>query len=176
MASDQVTEQVAEQVVTEQVAEQVTGGDTETSVASMISELHDKIQLISNESKSLHVLFKKLSKEVSKIEKSNKVVGGKKKNNATKSTRAPSGFAKPTNLTEELCVFLNVPTDTMLARTDVTRMINEYIKKNNLQNPEARKNILPDENLTKLLRLQPGDQLSYFNLQKYMKHLFVSQK
>jgi chromatin remodeling complex protein RSC6 len=160
----------------EQVEHEQVVVETETSVASMISELHDKIQLISNESKALQVLFKKLSKEVSKIEKSNKIVGGKKKNASTKSTRAPSGFAKPTNLTEELCVFLNVPTDTMLARTDVTRMINGYIKKNNLQNPEARKNILPDENLTKLLRLQPEDQLSYFNLQKYMKHLFVSQK
>lgn len=95
------------------------------------------------------------------------VVGGDKK------PRAPSGFAKPTPLSVELCAFLNVPDGTELARTEVTRRINEYIKTNNLQKPEDKRTIIPDAPLQKLMNVVKDTKLTYFNLQSHMKHHFI---
>ena len=115
---------------------------------------------------------KALKKEWVKLDKK----GNKKVKKSQEGSRAPSGFAKPTHLTPELCKFLDIPQDSMLSRTDVTRKLNVYLKANNLQNPKNKKEILPNDDLKKLLKLEKGVVLTYFNLQKYMKHLFVASK
>ena len=139
----------------------------EPLVASMVKNITETISRINNEMKSLVSFQKHFEKEFLKYQKlKNK---GQKKPNL----RPPSGFAKPTLLSDELCNFLNLPSKTMLARTDVTRKLNAYIKENNLQRPDNKKFIVPDAKLTELLNLKDSDELSYFNLQRYMKHLFV---
>ena len=80
-------------------------------------------------------------------------------------------FLKNTGNCQEL--FLGIEKGSELPRTDVTRRLNVYIKEKQLQNPENKKNIIPDAPLKTLLRLEATDVLSYFNLQRYMKHLFV---
>lgn len=88
-----------------------------------------------------------------------------------------SGFQKPVAVTDELCKFLNKPTGTLISRTDVGKSIREYIKAHDLQNPADRREIRPDNNLTRLLRLNPAalkdEPLTYFNLNGKMNHLFV---
>ena len=66
----------------------------------------------------------------------------KSKKNAIK--RKPSGFAKPTVISDELCFFLGKPNGTEMARTEVTKYITQYIKENNLQSVENKKKIIPD--------------------------------
>ena len=61
---------------------------------------------------------------------------------------------------------------TMVARTEVTRYIIDYIKANKLQNPENGQLINPDNALKKLLEVNEEDNLSYFNLQKFMNRHF----
>jgi upstream activation factor subunit UAF30 len=70
-------------------------------------------------------------------------------------------------------MFLGKPVGTEMARTDVSRAINRYIKENGLQDPKNDRKINPDERLSNLLRLKEEDELTYFNLQKYMKHHFI---
>jgi upstream activation factor subunit UAF30 len=60
-----------------------------------------------------------------------------------------------------------------VARTEVTQFIIKYIKENNLQNPENRKKIMPDDTLKKLLAVKEEEDVTYFNLQKYMNRHFV---
>jgi hypothetical protein len=86
--------------------------------------------------------------------------------------RRPSGFVAPTLLSDELATFLGKPVGTMMARTDVSKLINKYIADNRLQDLQNGRIINPDAKLRKLLRLNNGDELTYFNLQKYMKHHF----
>jgi chromatin remodeling complex protein RSC6 len=88
-------------------------------------------------------------------------------------TRKPSGFAKPTAVSKELCDFLGKPVGCELARTDVTRLLNKYIKDNNLQDPVDRRTIRPDEKLQALLAIKGDTQLKYFNMQSYIKHHFI---
>ena len=83
------------------------------------------------------------------------------------------GFAKPTPLSAPLCVFLGERDGTELARTEVTKRITTYIKDHNLQNPEAKKQILPDARLRALLYSKDSDEVTYFNLQRYMKIHFL---
>ena len=51
-------------------------------------------------------------------------------------------------------------------------LFRNYCKEHNLQNFDDKRIILPDKSLQKLLRIKKSDQLTYFNLQKYMKHHF----
>ena len=86
-----------------------------------------------------------------------------------KQKRAPSGFAKPTIISDELCEFLGKDHGSEMARTEVTKELTKYIKQYNLQDEKDRRKILPDPKLKKLLYIQDGQEVTYFNLQKYMK-------
>jgi len=88
-------------------------------------------------------------------------------------SREPSGFVKPTLISDELAMFLGKPVGTEMARTEVSKMINAYLNTNGLQDSQNGKKINPDEKLRKLLRLTNEDELTYFNLQKYMKPHFI---
>jgi upstream activation factor subunit UAF30 len=87
--------------------------------------------------------------------------------------RAPSGFVKPTLISKELADFLGKPVGTEWARTEVTREINAYIRQHSLQDKENGRKINPDAKLRSLLQLKKGDELTYFNLQKYMSPHFA---
>ena len=87
--------------------------------------------------------------------------------------RSPSGFVKPTLISKELAQFLGKEVGTEMARTEVTREINGYIRAHKLQDPKNGRRILPDKKLAKLLKLKKDDELTYFNLQRYMSPHFA---
>ena len=112
--------------------------------------------------------IKLLEKTVIKQQKISEKQNKKKKRKTTK----PSGFALPTPISEELSTFMSKEKGTLVARTEVTRYIIDYIKEKKLQNPSNGQLIVPDEALKKLLEVKDGESLSYFNLQKYMNRHF----
>ena len=87
-----------------------------------------------------------------------------------KKSVVPSGFAKPGYVSDSMCYFMNVPTGTLLSRTECTKYINQYIKDNKLQG-EEKKTIVPDSPL-KLLLKDPDEPLTYFNIQGQLNHHF----
>jgi chromatin remodeling complex protein RSC6 len=89
-------------------------------------------------------------------------------------TRMPLGFITPTRISDELAKFLKVPVGTQLTRVDLSKLINGYISVNKLQDSKNGRIINPDAKFRKLLTIPPTDQLTYFNLQKYLKHHFIS--
>ena len=125
--------------------------------------------------KDLLVTVKGLQKEYSKLQKqkSKKTRKAGTGDDASAAKRTPSGFAKPTNLSNDLCDFLEKPHGTSMARTEVTRIINEYIRNKNLQNPSDRRKILADDKLKSILNIDPEKGLSYFSLQASIKHHFT---
>jgi chromatin remodeling complex protein RSC6 len=60
-----------------------------------------------------------------------------------------------------------------MARTSVTREINKYIVSNKLRDPKNGRRILPDMKLKTLLGLKKDEELTYFNLQRYMSQHFA---
>ena len=87
----------------------------------------------------------------------------------------PSGFITPTKISNELAEFLGKPVGTEMLRTDVSRFINGYIRVNNLQDPQNGRVINPDTKLRALLKIGENDELTYFNLQKYMSPHFIKE-
>ena len=119
--------------------------------------------------KSLTTVVKSLEKRVARDRKvMNKKLKGRAKRQVDPN-KPPSGFAKPGPISEELRAFLGLEKDELIARTEVTKKITEYCKKHDLQKAEDKRSIKTDAALKKLLRLKKGDDLTFFNLQKYMK-------
>ena len=124
--------------------------------------------------KDLKKDINKLNNDVIKLEKSKKKKILKLQKKAEiKKKRKPSGFAKPLNVTNDLCNFMGKNKGSKIARTEVTQYLIKYIKDNNLQNNENKKNIIPDKRLKRLLKLKNKDELTYFNLQKYMNVHYI---
>jgi hypothetical protein len=122
--------------------------------------------MISTLKTEYRVLEKKWSKELKIAQK----LSSKRKRKA--GNRAPSGFVKPTGISDELAKFLEKPVGSEMARTEVTRDINKYIRTNGLQDKENGRKIIPDTKLAALLKLSKTDELTYFNLQRYMSPHF----
>ena len=117
--------------------------------------------------------FRALEKKSTRELKAAQKVSAKRKRKS--GNRSPSGFVKPTLISNELAAFLGKDKGTEMARTDVTREINAYIRANSLQDPNNGRKINADTQLSTLLKLQPSDELTYFNLQKFMSPHFQKQ-
>lgn len=124
------------------------------------------------ETKEAIALVKTLQKEEKKSNKKVSKRSKKEKSEQPKGARPASGFAKPTKLSDELCSFLGVSSGTEMSRTDVTRVLNQYIKTNNLQDTKDKRTIVPDDKLKSILDSTDG-KLTYFTLQKHIKHHFL---
>ena len=152
---------------------------TETTELSTMTEgfteFLSKLQSLTTVIASLKSEFRALEKRSVRELKAAQKANAKRKRKST--NRAPSGFVKPTLISNELAGFLNKPVGTEMARTEVTREINGYIREHNLQDKENGRKINPDKKLASLLKIQSGDELTYFNLQRYMSpHFAKSQK
>ena len=117
--------------------------------------------------------FKTLSKQIERDMKAAQKASAKKRRSS--GNRQPSGFIKPTLITDELATFLGKTSGTEMARTEVSKEINQYIRENKLQDAANGRIIRPDSKLKKLLRVGADEELTYFNLQRYMKHHFVKK-
>ena len=152
-------------VVNEVVVEETSG------IQQKLNEFSAKLQQISSIFSTMKGDFKTLEKNVSREMKAAQKASSKRAKRA--GNRQPSGFVKPTRISDELAKFLGKSVGTEMARTDVSKEINAYIRANNLQRPDNGRFIVPDAKLTTLLKLGKDDELSYFNLQRYMKPHFI---
>ena len=128
------------------------------------------LQQVSTHLNNLRTGFKQLEKKVNKELKQAQKLSKKKQ---AKANRKPSGFIKPTRISKELATFLGKDHGSEMARTEVTREINKYIREHKLQDKDNGRKINPDKQLKKLLKIQSKDELTYFNLQKYMSPHFA---
>ena len=128
------------------------------------------LQQVSSHLNNLRTGFKQLEKKVNKELKQAQKLSKKKQ---AKANRKPSGFIKPTRISKELATFLGKDHGSEMARTEVTREINKYIREHKLQDKDNGRKINPDKQLKKLLKIQSKDELTYFNLQKYMSPHFA---
>ena len=143
----------------------------DTSASSKVTEFSSKLQQLANLFASLKSDFKTLEKCVARDLKA--AQKSSKKSRRSAGTRQPSGFVKPTKISDELATFLGKTLGTEMARTEVSKEINQYIRSKSLQDKENGRKIHPDAALKKLLNIGKDDELTYFNLQRYMKHHFV---
>jgi chromatin remodeling complex protein RSC6 len=139
--------------------------------------IHNSLSLfkmqISTLQQQIKTIEKNVNKELKTIQKNSKPI-------VSKSKKAPSGFAKPSKVTKELCEFMDRPEGSEIARTEVTKSLVNYIKTNNLQEQtnDCKNRIVPDDKLKNLLGINQEEisELTFFNIQKYMNKHFISKK
>lgn len=156
------------------VVEEIAAPEEKDAAAVMslkMNEYSAKLQQLVGLLSTLKSDFKTLEKTVSREMKAAQKLANKKRRNTN--PRKPSGFTKATPISEELANFLGKSVGTEMARTEVSKEITKYIKSNNLQDASNGRVIKADAKLSKLLRLGKDDELTFFNLQRYMKVHFA---
>lgn len=167
--TNDVSDTVSATVSATEVAEQIL---EESSTELLFNKAINQFQDIQNAMKSLHSNLKVLQKEILKERKESKKKEYKIKRKSDKK-KSPSGFAKPSPISPELASFLGLADSEQIARTDVTSKVIAYVKAENLQNPENKKQIVPDAKLGTILQ-SGNDVVTFFNLQTYLKKHFLS--
>ena len=123
MSKDINTIETSEKIVENDVFEQF------SNIIESLSCFRTQINGIQQQVKHLEKNIKKQMKGLKKD-----IIKNKNKGN-----RKPSGFAKPSKVTKELCEFMNKTEGTEIARTEVTRALVSYIKSNKLENENNSK-------------------------------------
>jgi upstream activation factor subunit UAF30 len=143
----------------------------EVSVESKLAEFSTKLQQALSIFSTLKSDYKTLVKTV---EREMKVArkASKKRRSVAPGDRKPSGFTAPTRISDELAIFLNKEVGTEMARTSVSKEIHQYIQANGLARKDNGRFIIPDDKLCKILNCTKTDEISYFNLQTYLKPHF----
>ena len=145
------------------------------ALSSKLNDFGSKIAQIASLLTTMKSDYKALEKQVAKeVKDKQKGSKGKKVKAAPNPNRKPSGFAKPSVITEELSKFLGKEVGVMMSRVDVSKEITKYINEHSLKDKDCGRQINPDAKLSKLLDIKAGGEpLTFFNLQKYLKVHFV---
>ncbi|PNH01470.1 hypothetical protein TSOC_012641 [Tetrabaena socialis] len=139
----------------------------ETTVAAELKELKAELKAMQKD----FVKFQKVVATASS--KSNKRKRAKLNADGTEPSRS-SGFRKPTFISDQLADFLNISRGTQVPRTEVTKLINAYIKANKLQDPTDGRKLIPNKEFADLLGITMDTELSYFNYQGFLKGQYIS--
>jgi len=142
-----------------------------STLASKLNDFGSKIQQVTTILSSMKADYKLLEKSVSRELKA--ASKSKKSKKASSGNRQPSGFVKPSVISDELIKFLGKEAGTMMSRVEVSKGINAYITANNLKDKTSGRQINPDAKLATLLKIGKDEVLTYFNLQKYLKIHFI---
>ena len=144
----------------DEVCEQFSG------VLSTLSSFRSQITMLQNQVRALEKTVGKQMRNYAREAKKIKNKGNRKQ----------SGFAVAGKISDELCEFMQKPKGSTAARTEVTQYIIKYIKDNNLQWVENRKIIKPNTPLKNLLAVQPNEEVTYFNIQRFMNKHFIKEQ
>jgi chromatin remodeling complex protein RSC6 len=164
----------APEVAAPEVAASALPSEVPVDVATLSSKLGDfssKIQQVAALLTSMKSDYKVLERTVAReLKQATKSKGKSRKTSANKN---PSGFVKPTKISDELIKFLGKEAGTEMSRVEVSKEINAYINEHKLKDEKCGRQINPDAKLTKLLKINKDEVLTFFNLQRYLKIHFI---
>ena len=141
------------------------------TLSSKLGDFSSKIQQVAALLTSMKSDYKVLERTVAReLKQASKSKGKSRKTSANKN---PSGFVKPTKISDELIKFLGKEAGTEMSRVEVSKEINAYINEHKLKDEKCGRQINPDAKLTKLLKINKDEVLTFFNLQRYLKIHFI---
>lgn len=131
------------------------------------------IQTLGNFRQSITALQSQIRNLEKSVRRQMKTLTKEAVKHRNKGNRKPSGFAKPSLVSDELCIFMDRPLSSLIARTEVTQSLIKYITEKSLQFPDNKKIIIPDNTLKQLLNVTDNEEVNYFNLQRLMNRHFL---
>ena len=151
---------------------------------SMIDTIKNAINVVNEQIAMNKTLIGSLRSLLKEAEKTGKELDKlrNKRTTKVKTPRSPdalpSGITKPVAISDELAKFLGVTAGTLVPRNEVTKGVSNFVKSNELSDPSNKqKFILDDRPAAKTLRAllgNPSADVTYFNLQRYLKHHYLS--
>lgn len=161
-------------------SESVSSSESSSTDSSVSLLLSDIVKRIDAEGLSLRMLAKdvrkvqKLYGEELKVHQRESRKAAKKAAKKKNSNKTPSGFANPGPISEKLSEFLGLPKESMIARTEVTKILSKYIKDNKLQVETNKRTFVPDAKLQGLFGTPDGEAVHFFKIQTLMKQHYIS--
>jgi len=145
------------------------------AIKAMMSTLTEQASVIKSLQNSLRSVLKDAEKNFKELDK---LRNKKTRAKVERSPNAlPSGITKPVAISDELAKFLGVAPGTLVPRNEVTKGVSGFVKSNELSDPSNKqKFILDDRPAAKTLRAllgNPKEDVTYFNLQRYLKHHYL---
>ena len=139
-----------------------------TEILASLNGLKQHFSSVINQIKGLEKSVKKQMKQQRReMEKNEKKMKKKK-------TKSQQSIATPIDVSEKLSCFMGLKEGQKVARMEVTKYIMDYIKTNNLQNPNNNQCIVPDVKLNTLFQ-HDTETLTYFNMQKHIHKHFITK-
>jgi upstream activation factor subunit UAF30 len=143
-----------------------------SKIEKMMTSLNEMNQQITE----MKEMFGLLEKRAKKLSHAVEMAIKKEQKNETKAKkeRKPCGFAVSSKVTPEMCEFMGRAEGELISRIEITKFLNKYIKEKDLENPENRQNIIPDEKLWKILGEEArNEKITHFTIQKYLNKHFI---
>jgi chromatin remodeling complex protein RSC6 len=143
----------------------------------ILTNINDQTAQLKNMSITIRNIIKDVDRQAKEIEK---LRNKRTRNKAERSANSlPSGITKPVSITDELAVFLDVAPGTLVPRNEVTKKVSDYVKKFALYDHENKQKFVldsrPEAIVLKTLLGNPTEEVTYFNLQRYLKHHYTSE-
>jgi len=136
--------------------------DVTTRVRAAVHDAQEAIKAVKREAREGKRRRRKDPSEMTPEEKA-----------AWEARRANNAFLKPRPLSDELATFMGLPAKSQKSQTEVTEFVSRYVKSHNCFDPNFKRRISPDAKLAKLLRAKDGEEVTYLNLQKFLKVHFL---
>jgi upstream activation factor subunit UAF30 len=186
-----VEEQVVDEVDVDEVDEEGVDGEKKKRITptreSVLSSFDEVIQMVETEIlslrdsstktkgvkflRSLNKRLKTLKNQTSRIKQRSST-----KTVSTSSNNTNSGFLKPVRISSDMAKFTGWDPNELKSRVQVTKYLCNYIRENNLQNPNDKRQIIPDNKLSKLIKYdskKETEPLRYYSLQRFLKPHFM---
>ena len=170
---EEKVEQVAEQVATE-VVNEITMTDEERfdqQLSAFMESMKAFTKSVRETMASFQLELRALSTQSKKLRK--------KTRKRTRGNNSPNGFTKTVSVSAEILKFCGKPSETQMSRNEVNQFIHSYIREHNLQNPENKRQIIPDNKLKKILdltKLRSKKELLEVTKEKAEKNEWSSEK
>jgi len=158
------TETRSASVILSSLQESLKALSTEWSgrVRALVAEAGEAIKALKRDARSSKRRVRKDPSEMTAEEKA-----------AWEARRANNAFLKLRPITDELASFMGLPAKSQKSQTDVTKFISNYVKEKQCFDPKFKRRIIPDAKLAKLLRVKDGEEVTYLNLQTFLKVHFI---
>lgn len=143
------------------------------TLKSLSSELSSRVRAAVHDAQEAVKAIKRDAREGKRRRKVDPADMTAEQRTAWEARRANNAFLKMRPLTDELCSFMGLPAKSQRSQTDVTKFVSQYVKSHNCFDPNFKRRIIPDAKLGKLLRVKDGQEVTYLNLQSFLKVHFI---
>lgn len=138
-------------------------------IKALATEFNAKVREVVKTSQEAAKQAKKEHRDSKKKRKINPADMTPEQRAAYEARRNNNAFLKPKEMSDELCSFMGLAAGSKRSQTEVTHFISEYVKSHNCFDPSFKRRIIPNALLAKLLRVDDKTEVTYLNLQRYLK-------